>query len=164
MKIIAAQCIAALLALATGAHALAQADEPCFALTIEEFRIHHDASEDALQVDANGRVHVPGADGAGRIDDCGRMYGAQGTQVATVTEDMIVAHPGTEPLVGIRADGTLDNGSGTLLTWAEDGQLLEGSEPTGFRIEPADSAAKKAASALLFLYLMIPEVTAAEAE
>jgi hypothetical protein len=59
-----------------------------------------------------------------------------------------------KPLVKIGMDGTLDNGSGVPIYWSEDGTLVRGKETLGIRMLPQNSSARRAASIILFLYLI----------
>jgi hypothetical protein len=47
----------------------------------------------------------------------------------------------------------MDNGSGVLIKWAENGELLKGDIKTGMKISPNDSNLYRTASIILYLYL-----------
>ena len=90
----------------------------------------------------------------GQIDMLGSVHDASGKLVARLRNDDFLENAGGKPLVKVGMDGALDNGSGTPIYWSGDGILVRGKETLGIRILPPDSPARRAASIVLFLYLV----------
>ncbi len=90
----------------------------------------------------------------GRIDMLGSVHDASGKLIARLRNDDFLENADGKPLVKVGMDGTLDNGSGMPIYWSEDGTLVRGKETLGIRMLPRNSPARRAASIVLFLYLV----------
>ncbi len=90
----------------------------------------------------------------GLIDVRGSVHDASGKPVARLRDDDVLENADGKSLVKVGMDGALDNGSGVVIYWSEDGTLLRGKETLGIRIIPRNSPARRAASIVLFLYLV----------
>lgn len=90
----------------------------------------------------------------GLIDILGSLHDASGKLVARLQDNDFLENANGKPLVKVAKDGTLDNGSGVPIYWSEDGTLVRGKENLGIRVLPQNSPARRAASILLFLYLI----------
>lgn len=153
MKRISLSIAVSFIAAATLAFAEKSDTEHCEILTISEVRVLQDDSDGEMKISATGTIQGLGDTDFGRVDTCGRVFDTEDRQIATVEGDGVFGYPEGQMLVGITDDGSLDNGSGVLLRWDEDGRLLRGEEDVGFYLEPPDSEASTTALVVLFLYL-----------
>ena len=90
----------------------------------------------------------------GLIDILGSVHDASGKLVARLRDNESLENADGKPLVKVGKDGALDNGSGAPIYWSEDGTLVRGKETLGIRMLPRNSPARRAASIVLFLYLV----------
>lgn len=85
------------------------------------------------------------------ISKDGRVVDAHGKLLAVLRDTSILEDSSGTPLVRILADGTLDNGSGVLVSWTKNGTLKQGDSLLDVRLMPANSPARRAASIVFFL-------------
>lgn len=105
-----------------------------------------------LAMDGFGVILAEG-EAFGRLDSAGNVFGAEGRQVARLRASGMLETMDGQALGIIDPDGTMDNGSGALVAWREDGVLCVGDEVSDIILSPPNTAAKRAASIVVLLYL-----------
>ncbi|MHC1751110.1 hypothetical protein [Humidesulfovibrio sp.] len=114
-----------------------------------------------LAMDGSGGVLAEG-EVYGRVDSAGNVFGAEGQQVARLRASGMLETMDGEALGVISPDGGMDNGSGVQVSWREDGVLCVGDEASDIVLSPRNTAAKRAASIIVLLYLGPGEWTVEE--
>lgn len=98
----------------------------------------------------------------GRLDSSGNVFDAEGKQVARLRASGMMEAMNGDVLGVIGPDGSMDNGSGVLVAWRDDGVLCVGDDATDVVLSPRNTAAKRAASIIVLLYLGPGEWTVEE--
>ncbi len=108
-----------------------------------------------LVLRADGRVSLQGQ-AVGRIAEDGTVKDTEGRTVARLGAGGNLEDAGGKTLLTVAPDGSIDNGSGVKMVFDGDGRWMRGPENTGFRLEPADSKARRAVAIALVLYMSAP--------
>ncbi|WP_338568003.1 hypothetical protein V6L78_17865 [Pseudomonas canadensis] len=87
----------------------------------------------------------------GTISQDGRVVDTSGRLLAVLRATSILEDSAGAPMVSIDSKGTLENGSGVPIRWTKDGTLKQGDVLLDFKLWPANSPARQAASIVLFL-------------
>lgn len=128
---------------------------------LSPFKIMDSQGVTHLTMDGSGSVLAEGEVYA-RVDSGGNVFGAGGRQVARLRASGMLETMDGQGLGVISPDGSMDNGSGVLALWREDGVLCVGDEASDIILSPRNTAAKRAASIIMLLYLTPGEWTAEE--
>lgn len=121
-------------------------------LQFSEFEIKDEKGISRITVNENGKIRVSGED-IGTINTDGILNDKNGNLLAKITDENILQEKDGKNLIKIDENGKIDNGSGMLIEWSENGELLKGNEKAGMRISPVDKKSFQAASIILYLYL-----------
>lgn len=119
---------------------------------LSPFKIMDSQGESHIAMDGSGSILAEG-EAYGRLDCAGNVFGAEGRQVARLRASGMLETMDGEGLGIIGPDGSMDNGSGALVVWREDGVLCVGDEVSDIILSPPNTAAKRAASIIMLLYL-----------
>ena len=119
---------------------------------LSPFKIVDSQGVTHLSMDGSGGILAEG-EAFGRLDSAGNVFGAEGRQVARLRASGMLETLDGEALGVIGPDGSMDNGSGALVAWREDGVLCVGDEASDIVLSPRNTAAKRAASIVVLLYL-----------
>ena len=128
---------------------------------LSPFKIMDSQGESHIAMDGSGSILAEG-EPYGRLDSAGNVFGAEGRQVARLRASGMLETKDGMALGVIGPDGSMDNGSGKLAVWREDGVLYIGDEASDIVLSPRNTAAKRAASIIMLLYLTPGEMTAEE--
>lgn len=121
-------------------------------LGFSKFEIKDETGKTGITVSETGIIEI-GGEKIGKINRDGTVNDKDGKLLAKITEENILQDKDGKNLIKIDENGTIDNGSGAYIKWAENGELLKGTEKTGMIITPVDKKSFQAASIILFLYL-----------
>jgi len=122
-------------------------------VTLSAFKLVGENDTMLLEMSETGQIRQQMQE-IGLIDILGSVHDASGKLIARLQDNDFLENADGKPLVKIGMDGTLDNGSGVPIYWSEDGTLFRGKETLGIRMLPQNSPARRAASIVLFLYLV----------
>ena len=122
-------------------------------VTLSAFKLVGENDTMLLEMSETGQIRQQMQE-IGLIDILGSVHDASGKLIARLQDNDFLENADGKPLVKIGMDGTLDNGSGVPIYWSEDGTLVRGKETLGIRMLPQNSPARRAASIVLFLYLV----------
>ena len=121
-------------------------------LTFSKFIISDAKGQTELKVDDSGAIFI--SDNLiGMIDKEGTIITKHGTVLAEVLENDCIVDGEGNTVIKIDKEGTVDKGTGEIIQWSENGELMKGNERIGLRIYPADKASYQTASILLYLHL-----------
>lgn len=121
-------------------------------LTFSKFIISDAKGQTEMKVDDSGAIFI--SDNLiGMIDKEGTIITKNGTVLAEVLEDDIIVDGEGNTVIKIDKQGTVDKGTGEIIQWTENGELMNGDQLTGLKIFPADKESYQTASILLFLHL-----------
>lgn len=121
-------------------------------LTFSKFIISDVTGHTEIKVEENGTIYI-GENLIGVIDKEGMISTKNGTVLAEVLEDDIIVDGEGNTVIKIDKEGTVDKGTGEIIQWTENGELMNGDQLTGLKIFPADKESYQTASILLFLHL-----------
>jgi hypothetical protein len=125
---------------------------------LSAFQILDENNKAGIHMTDSGDVFIVNEQ-IGTLDENGVMTSIAGQVLARIDENEMLLDAQGNPVVKIDVDGTLDDGSGLIISWSPDGKWMKGAESTGFKISPGNSPSKRAASLILFLHTSIGEVT-----
>ncbi len=128
---------------------------------LSPFKIMDSQGESHLAMDGSGRILAEG-EAYARLDCAGNVFGVEGRQVARLRASGVLETMDGQALGVINPDGSMENGSGKLAVWREDGVLCVGDEASDIVLSPRNTAAKRAASIIMLLYLTPGKLTVEE--
>jgi hypothetical protein len=99
----------------------------------------------------------------GSINRAGKIVDPHGKLIANLRETSILEDSKGMPLVKVDTDGTLDDGSGVLIRWLQDGTFSQGENILDAKLLPSNSPARRAASIVFFLGMSFGKSTTTEA-
>lgn len=121
-------------------------------LNFSKFEIKDQTDVVGISVNDQGIIYSSGEE-TGKVERNGEIKTKEGKIVATINASGELFDSKRKLLVKINKQGDIDNGSGLIIHWDKNGNLLKGSEKTGMSISPNDSTSYRAASIVLFLNL-----------
>lgn len=119
---------------------------------LSEFQLLDKNGNITIEMKKTGQFYLH-ADAIGVLHSNGKMFNQEGSLIAMINDSNILVNSEDQPLIKINKNGVLDNGSGILMHWLDNGEFAQGDQTTGIKLSPKDSSAKQAASMVLFLYL-----------
>lgn len=121
-------------------------------LNFSKFEIKDQNGVTGIKVDDKGGIYVDGQQ-SGKVQINAEIKDKSGKVIAKLNDDDILLDSENKPLIKINRNGDMDNGSGVLMKWDENGELMKGDEKTGMSIIPNDKKSYRTASIIVFLYL-----------
>lgn len=121
-------------------------------LNISQFEIKDLNGETGITLNKNGEILI-NSEIYGKVKENGEVLDNKNNILARLNANDILTDSKDQPLIRISKNGDMDNGSGILIKWSENGELLKGDEKTGMKIFPNDSNLYRTASVILYLYL-----------
>jgi hypothetical protein len=120
-------------------------------LAMEDFEIRY-KDVAGIRVTKEGKIYQ-GTDSIGSIDINGTVKNRDGETVAKFNRDTLISLDDNSR-ARISEEGSIDNGSGSVMVWSADGKLMNGTSETGYTITPIDTKARRTASIVVFHYLL----------
>jgi hypothetical protein len=121
------------------------------ALSFSAFTIKDKAGTVDIAVAEDGTITYWGKKG-GILGHDGTVTDATGRQTATLgSNGTLTTADGSTP-VTIDDSGTLHIEGSTDMVWNDSGELTKGEAKLGYRMQPADAGANRAASVVFYLY------------
>lgn len=121
-------------------------------LQFSAFEIKNENTVNGITINDNGEININGQN-IGIVYHNGILNNKNGNILAKITDDNFLQDKNGKNLIKIDEYGKMDNGSGLILEWTENGEFLKGTKKTGMSILPVDPKSFRTASAVLYLYL-----------
>jgi len=119
-------------------------------LKFSAFEVTDETGVAGIKVEEDGKFFVAGMF-TGTVDKNGFIRDTANQVIVEIRNDSVFMAVG-KYLYRINENGTIDDGSGILLKWNKEGELLYGDIKNGIRITPADQNSFQAASILWRYY------------
>jgi|WetSurMetagenome_2_1015567.scaffolds.fasta_scaffold661569_1 hypothetical protein len=121
-------------------------------IDISQFEIKDSNGVTGIMLSKNGEILI-NSKIYGKVKENGEVFDNKNNIIAKLNANGILTDSKDQPLIKISENGVMDNGSGVLIKWAENGELLKGDIKTGMKISPNDSNLYRTASIILYLFL-----------
>lgn len=116
------------------------------------FTLQNASGNTLLELSNDKQVYVYGAPKA-QIDGEGAIMSLDGSVIAKLNHGNILVNHHQMPLIKMKEDGTVDYGSGVVLHWSKDGELMHGDKRLNCKIQPFKKESLKTAGMLYYYFL-----------